>query len=300
VFHGGMLPRFRDDGFEVLGKMSTERRAAKLAELETAPAAAVAATEKTFWDGRPRAYEHTAHAFGYLPSGAAGSRLFDIVPAGSLETDHTLRDGRVTIRLDRLRVAAYPGGGIHRVLFEFDAANHRSDGVDELHFAMTFRAQEGESAAVVGYPIFVGLGVGAAGAAFRCHTINVKNDDDEALLSALESDAVSGGLELLTIAQPAIKPLASLSLGLAKAIAKRHRNVAVQDFYLGLDFGRSSTGARLREGTYFAVQLPEELLAECWTKWAYDAASGQLVSKPDGRAIGYNYVAFSVARYDGR
>jgi hypothetical protein len=125
----------------------------------------------------------------------------------------------------------------------------------------------------------------------------VKNDDDEALLATLESDAVRGGLELLTVAQPAIKPLASLSLGLAKAVAKRHRNVAVQDFYLGLDLGGAASGARLREGTYFAVQVPEDVLTHGWTKWAYNGASGQLVDKQDGKAIAYNYVVFSVTKY---
>jgi hypothetical protein len=48
-----------------------------------------------------------------------------------------------------------------------------------------------------------------------------------------------------------------LALLVTKAIARRHRNVPVQEFYLGLDFGSTATGARLAEGSYLAVQVPE-------------------------------------------
>ena len=48
-----------------------------------------------------------------------------------------------------------------------------------------------------------------------------------------------------------------MALGLAKTIGKRHRNVPVQDFDLGLDFSTIPLGARLAEGAYLAVQIPE-------------------------------------------
>ena len=44
------------------------------------------------------------------------------------------------------------------------------------------------------------------------------------------------GLKLAATAQPAIRPLSQMALGLTKGIAARHRNVSVQDFYMGLDF----------------------------------------------------------------
>ena len=41
-----------------------------------------------------------------------------------------------------------------------------------------------------------GLTVGPEGLAFRCYTVNVKNDQDEALLGFLESDTFRAGLRL--------------------------------------------------------------------------------------------------------
>jgi hypothetical protein len=39
-----------------------------------------------------------------------------------------------------------------------------------------------------------------------------------------------------------------MALGLTKALASRHDNVPVQDFYLGLDTSGTPMGARLAEG----------------------------------------------------
>jgi hypothetical protein len=111
--------------------------------------------------------------------------------------------------------------------------------------------------------------------AFRCHTVNVKNDTDEAFLDFLEGDVFRSGLKLAITAQPAIAPLTNLALGLTKSIAKRNRNVSVQDFYLGLDFAGTSMGARLAEGDYIAVQIPETFQHIWrWEDWVYDPPSG--------------------------
>ena len=64
----------------------------------------------------------------------------------------------------------------------------------------------------------------------------MSNDADEKFLDFLESDVFKSGLKLATAAQPAVAPLSGLALGLTKTIAGRNRNVAVQDFHLGLDF----------------------------------------------------------------
>jgi hypothetical protein len=61
---------------------------------------------------------------------------------------------------------------------------------------------------------------------------------------------VSAGLKLALTPQPALAPLSSLAIGLTKLIAKRNRNMPVQDVYLGLDFGGAPTGARLALGSY--------------------------------------------------
>ena len=101
--------------------------------------------------------------------------------------------------------------------------------------------------------------------------------------------------------QPAIAPLSGMAVALTRSLAARHRNVPVQDFYMGLDFTNIPTGARLAEGAYLAVQIPEMLQTVWdWSEWIYNPASGQVVSKQDHtQLIPYNYIIFSVSRYDG-
>ena len=317
------------DDVPVLGNLPREEAVAKLRELgETEAAAALekgpdssdrgagtfgahrknnpgrekrssAGRSGSWWPFGNRAWQHTAHAFGYLAPGPPGDEPVPIQHAGNIEADGTLKDGRVKITLNRLRVADYPGGGTHRILFDFYAQNQVPDHVEHLHFNSTFRAAEGERVAVIGYPIFVGLNVGTEGVAFRCFTVNVKNDDDEGFLAAMESDVFKAGLKLINTVQPAIAPLSEMAVGLTKSIAKRHRNVPVQDFYMGLDFTNILTGARLREGAYLAVQIPETFERVWrWDDWVYDPTSGQVVNKSDSaELIPYNYVVFGVSRY---
>jgi hypothetical protein len=254
-----------------------------------------------WWPFRDRAWQHTAHAFGFLAIDGVGAGLRPIQAIGTVQADPTLRGGRVKIALNQLRVADYPGGGTHRVLFDFYARNQVPGGAEELHFNATYRVREGERAAIAGYPIFIGLNVGSEGMAFRCYTVNVKNDADEAFLDMLEGDVFKGGLKLATAAQPAIAPLTDMALGLTKAVAKRHRNVSVQDFYLGLDFAGTGMGARLAQGDYIAVQLPENLRRVWrWDDWVFDPNSGLIVDQADNdKLIPYNYAVFGVSRYDG-
>jgi hypothetical protein len=143
------------------------------------------------------------------------------------------------------------------VLFDFYAQNQVANDTEHLHFNTTFRARGGQQAAVVGYPIFVGLNVGSDGLAFKCLTVNVKNDEDEAFLKFLESDVFQAGLKLASTAQPAIAPLSGMALALTKSVAARNRNVPVQEFHLGLDFSSTPMGARLAKGAYLVVQVPE-------------------------------------------
>ena len=198
-------------------------------------------------------------------------------------------------------MADYPGGGTHRVLFDFYAQNQVPGNVEHLHFNATYRVRHGEQAALVGYPIFVGLNVSTEGVAFKCFTVNVKNDNDEAFLGFLESDVFKAGLRLASTMQPAIAPLSGMAVALTKTIATRNRNVPVQDFYMGLDFSTIPTRARLAEGAYIAVQIPETLQTVWdWNEWIYNPTSGQVVNQADPKQlIPYNYLVFSVSRYEG-
>lgn len=259
------------------------------------------ANRKHWWSFPDKLWLHTAHVFGYLAPASPGSAPLPIHPIDAIYADGTLKNARLKITLDRLRVADYPGGGMHRVLLHFFAQNQVPEKTEDLHFSATYRIREGEHAAIRGNPIFVGLHVGIEGMNFKCRTINVKNDQDEAFLDFLESDVFTSGLKLATTVQPAIAPLSALTLGLAKTIAKRHRNISVQDFDLGLDFSSLPMRMRLAEGAYLAMQVPESLqLVWDWDEWIYHPSSGQVVKRTDHhQAIPYNYLVFSVSRYEG-
>ena len=255
-----------------------------------------------WWPFQDKPWQHTAHAFGYLAPAVAPGGPLGLVAAGMIPKERELEKGaRLKITLDRLRVAAYPGGGTHRILFDFYAQNQVPGTVEHLHFNITCRVREGEQAAVLGYPIFVGLNVGAEGVAFKCFTVNVKNDEDEALLGFLDSDVFKGGLKLAQTLQPAIAPLSGMAMALTRTLAGRHQNVPVQEFYLGLDFSDIPTRARLAEGSYVAVQIPETMETVWnWQDWVYQPGSGQVVKKENERElIPYNYLVFGVSRYAG-
>ncbi len=254
------------------------------------------------WPFQDRPWMHTAHAFGYLASPTENTDdPLPIRSVGNLPADPTLKHTRINLTLNRLRVASYPGGGTHRILLHFFAQNQMLDVTEDVHFNTTYRVQEGEHAGLQGYPIFIGLNVGGEGMSFRCRTINVSNDEDEAFLSFLESDIFKAGLKLASTAQPVIAPFSVLAFGLTKSIATRHRNVAVQDFDLGLDFSTIPMGARLAEGSYLAVQIPEnQKVIWNWNDWVYHPNIAQVVKRSEPHQfIPYNYLIFSITRYKG-
>jgi hypothetical protein len=182
------------------------------------------------------------------------------------------------------------------VLLDFYAQSQNTGGTDHLHFNATYRAQDGQHSGVIGQPIFLGVVAGPGGLALRCLTVNVKNEDDEKLIAFLDRDVFKAGLRLLKTAQPAVFPLSEMALGLITGLAKRARNVPVQDIYIGLDFGNNAGGARLAQGTYVAVQIPEtRTLAWNWDEWVFDQGAGRVVLKADrSTLVPYNYLAFGV------
>jgi hypothetical protein len=254
----------------------------------------IGTTVRGFWDDTfgPCLWRYSAHAFGYMAPHAPGATApLPIQHAGNITPHTTLQGSQARITLNWLRVADYPGAGMHRVLFDFYARN-QSQGPDaELHFNATYRVMEGQRAGIIGYPIFVGVNVGEQGLAFRCFTVNVKNDADEAFLDLLESDAFKQGLEITENGQPAIRPLAEMAYGLTRAAANRNRNVPVQDVYMGLDFSQVPGRARLAEGAYIAAQIPDALSTVWdWEAWVYDPRNGNIVSKDDlTKPLSYNY-----------
>jgi len=121
------------DDLPVLGALPPEEAAAKLRQLgeteaaealeeaETKEVVSYQITRKIRWPFSTKPWQHTAHAFGYLAPAPPGSDPLPIQGAGAIAADPTLKNARVKITLDRLRVADYPGGSTHRVLFDFYA-----------------------------------------------------------------------------------------------------------------------------------------------------------------------------------
>jgi len=288
----------------VVGKLNQDDAAARLAEVGEAdggsqdPALPVPFGSLDFLPWRRKLWAGTTHLFGYLPPARSGSDLVPVVHPGTIAADTTLAGTRVRVTLERLRVAQYPGGGPHTVLIDFAARNSAAGEPADLHFSATYRVGEGSTAGVAGYPIFDGLPVGRSGLELRCYTVNVKSAPDEALLGFLDGDAFRTGLRLVGATQPALAPLSAMVMGLTRAMAGRSRNVPVQDFTLGLDFGGPATGLRLAEGTYLAVQVTDEDAAKWdWGRWAYDPGSGQIVGAgAEKQSLPYNYIGFGISR----
>lgn len=225
------------------------------------------------------------------------SKPVEINHAGNIKPDPSLKNSRIKITLDRLRVFDYPGNGIHHILFDFYAQNQVQGQTEHLHFNQIYRVQEGEQAGIIGYPTFVGLHVGSEGVAFKCYTVNVKNEEDERLLEFLDGDIFKNGLQLIETVNPVVPIISSFAIGLTKMIARRNKNIPVQDFYMGLDFTGIRTRARLSQGSYISVQVPEAEKWD-WSKWVYNPTNGQIVSKDDlSKTIPYNYLVFSVSKY---
>lgn len=257
---------------------------------------------KRWWPFQDKPWQHTAHTFGYLAPIRTGSDEQPIHHIESIAADTNLRGKQIKLTLNRLRIAAYPGGEMHHVLLHFFAQNQVPGKAEPVHFNATYRVQEGESAGVQGYPLFLGLNVGQEGLTLKCRTINVRNDQDEALLSFLDSGTFKTGLHLISTAQPVIAPFSEMAYGIAKTVAARNRNVSVQDFDLGLDFGTTPMHGRLAEGAYLALQIPESFLAVWdWDEWIYLPSKGLVVKRNDHQQlIPYNYLVFGVSRYDGQ
>jgi hypothetical protein len=299
------LALFKD--IKVIGEYTPERVASKLQQMgdpDTAnkfmELANTSQAEEGLFGSRPlQPWEHTAHQYGYIPlRSSEATALQPIQSASAIEPDKTLKNSRINIRIDRLRIYKYPGGGMHNVMLTFAARNQVSDTLAEsVSFSQTYRVQEGQLAGIAGYPVFIGLNVGMQGVAFECSTVNVKNDADEALLQALESKPFQNGLNLLTTLQPAIAPFTEITLGVVKMLAARNQNVAVQKFYLGLDFEQAALGVRLAQGNYIAVQVPNETTID-WSRWVFNQNTGAIVHKANSEPLDYNYVVFRISRYE--
>jgi hypothetical protein len=301
--------------FTPLARQSPAEIAQKLREIGDEEAALVyerraerreEVLESRFWPPRP--YLNSQHQIGFIPRFEPGAERFHpILAASNAPADLSLKNQRINIRLDYLRIYQYPaplinlGANSHTILFTFEARNQLPEGSEAVAFNQTYRARSGQETAVTGNPIFIGLSVGANGVVFACKTVNVSNSSDEKLVEAINSEAATLGLNLLTTVQPALAPFVGVARGLCNTLAVRRGNTAVQEITLGLDFETGAVGVRLAVGSYVAVQV-ERANEIVWSDWRFDADTGTIVrtNLAEGEepyALPYNAIVFRVSPY---
>jgi hypothetical protein len=289
------VPLLGEQSPEVVARRLRDANAIAQADAIEADLQAAGVGQRAFlWWGAPCPYKFVSHQFGYIPPLAPGAPSADVKPIGTLEPDASLKGKKLIVRLDVLRTYEYPGSGEHQVLVTCKGVAQIDNNAEPVSFSKSYRSKDLGRAAVVGQPIFVGLETGDQGVGLQCSTVNVRSAGDEDILNVLESQTFDNGLKLLTTAQPVLKPFTEMTVGLAKTLAKRNRNFLVQDFYLGLDFDGAGGGARLRIGSYIAVQAPSDPAID-WRDWIYSPNDSAIVLRADAKvSLPYNYLVFRV------
>jgi len=236
-------------------------------------------------------YTYATHAIGFVDP----NKPLKISSAQEITADENLKNKRLKISLDLLYVREYPGGknSIHEVFFNFKAKNQLSEGIEQLlEYNQTRNIGQGQSSGQASTPIFIGLNAGKEGILVSCKTVNVENESDKKFMQILRSSEAQKGLTLLNAVNPIIPILTGLGQGIATYICDK--NIKVQDFDLGLNFSNIPSQAKLKAGTYIAIQV-KSLEAWNWNKWSYDPARGTIISKTDSsQTAPFNYVIFSI------
>lgn len=292
------------DDDRVLGEHSAEEIAAYLREIGDAEAAerfeAAAAAVRgqgARWDaflGKDQ-WAYSGLVVGYVEPGKEDR--CEISDANAIEADPSLKGARVKITLDGFFVQSYPGNGRHRILCEFSGQNQVAGETEELKFALTLEAMDGQGAGIQGKPIFMGATVGDDGLSFRGETVNISSDDDNVVLDALNGEAFKSGLSLVASIQPALKPFVGLAASIVKAAAGRSRNKKVFKFDLGLDFNQGNLSARLRRGSYIIVQRGGGSWR--WPSFSFARSTRQVHRTADDQLLELNYLVISVDDFEG-
>jgi len=241
-----------------------------------------------------RPYTHTGMVIGFIAPNQKGDT--GIQALSSVAADETLPGLRIKITLDRFFVNQYPGSGEHSILCEFTGKNQVAGEAEELTFAVRFKSRDNAGPSISGAPIFMGVVVGKDGISFKGRTVNVSNSIDEMVLATFDTPAFKNGLALLHTAQPALKPLTSLATSVVASTLQRKKNVQVHNFDLGLDFGGSSTSARLRLGSYVVVQS-DGAAGWDWSKYSWSGDGMTLKSNNPSNPIDFNYMVFGVTGF---
>lgn len=250
--------------------------------------------------GSPKPWQLSGHAIGYLsPLSRGGAQTVSIVPANTISADtQELRNKRVIFRLDRVRVADYPGGDTnHTITIEINSPHSQTAGAPEqVTYNVVVNATEGSEVGTYGVVVFDGLNVGPNGPTVRVKTVNVENKGDKQLARFLESGPVKDGLNLLGTANPVIPIVTQYAKGVIDMFSKRNDNAVVQDFTIGFSFSTNPTPPKLKVGSYVIVQYDDRNgKAWDWSYWEYDTTTGRILDKATkSKLIPLNYVILSI------
>ena len=268
-----------------------------IGDLEGAKAFMLAATSGQSTTLFNNCYAQAGFMLGYIPPAAASQKLLPIVGISEIAADKSLIGRCIKITLDKFHVHSYPGLGNHNILCEFSGKNQVAGESEELKFAMRFKCSDQASAAIAAAPIFLGITVGKDGISFEGRTVNVSSDLDDTILSTLDGVAFKSGLTLLSTAQPALRPFASLASAAVAATASRKKNAQVHCFNIGLDFADGATSARLRHGSYVVVQTNSTQWK--WDDFQWNSDARSLERKAGGAPIDFNYLIVGVTEFTG-
>jgi hypothetical protein len=204
---------------------------------------------------------------------------------------------RINVSLDAFYVERYPGGRNRwkDVAVSFTTKHRVADKDQEVTFTKKYQVRDGQGASVSGDRVFRGVVVPPDGLVFECATKKLTGRSTRRVAEVLDSEEVKKGLTLLTSWQPLLSPLVSLAKGLFEKNIDDGCRTNTQEIALGLDFSNSATHARLKKGTYFAIQAPTGTAV---SEYSYDRGRHHLYAE-DGEPIAYNYLMFGVTEYAG-
>lgn len=248
------------------------------------------------WNRGIEPWEHTSYAYGFLHDVDAGDANVALTDARNIISDNSLKNSKLTVSLDYLRIYDYPGRGAHKILLKFNAKNQFATQDEDINFNQTFSIQEGQRAPISGYPIFIGLNTGTELVQFNVDIINVLNENDERFLNVINSGIVTNGLKLLGTVNPVVPIVAEYAKGITEMIASRNKNRPITAPKMGLYFGNSAGRMKLAKGMYVAVQTstPDQFN---WSNWIYNRNFGTIQSIDGGQTeLPYNYFAFSISK----
>lgn len=250
------------------------------------------------WNREPKPWEHTSYGYGFISAKpSTSSQTIDICDARNIPFSKELQNSSILISLDYVRIFNYPGKGNHQVLLKYTTKNQLANTSDEACFNQVYNIQENEHAPISGYPIFVGLSLKKDPLVLECEIVNVKNDDDERLLSFINSTTFNDGMKLLNQTNPVMPIISNYAIGITKMLATRNSNVFIPAPKLGLYFSTIPTQIKLAIGSYIAVQMPNPGDFD-WTKWKFNKNTGTIQSTEGPKMdIPFNYFVFSVNKY---